>query len=72
MDRRTEYVLLGAVVGALVGGVIGQMVAERVQALEEEGKPARLRATPMDWLKLIVAIVGAGRQLSQLLEPDEE
>ncbi len=69
MDRRLEYVLLGALVGALVGGAIGNMVAERMEALEAEGKSSRLQASAMDWLKLIAALLSAGRQLSRLLRP---
>ncbi len=68
--KRKRILVLGAVLGALMGMTAAYVVAQRLEEIEREGRRARLRARPKDWIKLLMAVVGVARQFSRLIAPD--
>ena len=58
----------GLLIGMLVGAILGAALAWAVLGNEREGEPARVKASPGDWFKLGVAVLGVARQLSDLVK----
>ena len=66
MNKHNRRLVMGAVIGAMVGIMAAKMVEQSIEEAEAQGKKARLKKNPTDWLKLGAAIIGALRQLAAL------
>ncbi|RME82570.1 MAG: hypothetical protein D6775_10510 [Caldilineae bacterium] len=70
--KRSQTLLIGALIGALLGLAIAWVASDARQKQElllEEGKAARIRPRARDWVSLAVAGVSLVRQLAEMLEP---
>ncbi len=66
MNKRTQRLLIGAIIGSVVGIAAAKMIDQTIAEAEFKGKKATIKKNPTDWLKLTAAIVSVLRQLSSL------
>ena len=60
----------GLLIGMLVGAVLGTALAWAVLGNDDDSsEPLRINASPGDWFKLGLALLGVARQLSDLVKP---
>ncbi len=67
--KRKDLLIAGAAIGELLGLLAGYAIAARMEEIERQGRRARLRAHPGDWLKLAMSIISVVRQFSRFLAP---
>ncbi|MCS7221133.1 MAG: hypothetical protein RML36_12075 [Anaerolineae bacterium] len=67
MSRRQRSILLGIVSGALLGALIAWIYAG-AQEEERGGAHAIPRLGPMDWVRLGLVILGAARQIGEVVK----
>ncbi|MCC7355231.1 MAG: hypothetical protein IT330_15915 [Anaerolineae bacterium] len=66
MRRRSRGLLIGVIVGAILGGAL----AWAVLGNDDDGETSHVKASPGDWFKLGLAVIGVARQLSDLVKRD--
>ncbi len=67
MSRRQRSILIGIISGALLGALIAWVYAG-AQEEERGGERGALRLGPMDWVRLGLVILGAARQIGEVVK----
>lgn len=67
MNRRQRSILIGLISGALLGALIAWVYAG-AQEDERGGGRAVPKLGPMDWVRLGLVILGAARQIGEVVK----